>query len=66
MRQLLYVSNTTQEIGLSDLDNVLTASRRNNAMMGITGLLLFIDGGRSESLFEGLCLANSLLARFHP
>jgi hypothetical protein len=45
MRQLLYVSNTTQEIGLSDLDNVLTASRRNNAMMGITGLLLFIDGG---------------------
>ena len=45
MRQLLYVSNTAQEIGLSDLDNVLTASRRNNAMMGITGLLLFIDGG---------------------
>ena len=45
MRQLLYVSNTELEIGLSDLDQVLTASRRNNAMMGITGLLLFIDGG---------------------
>ena len=45
MRQLLYVSNTALEIGLNDLDQVLTASRRNNAMMGITGLLLFIDGG---------------------
>ena len=45
MRQLLYVSNTVDELGLSDLDKVLTASRRNNAMMGITGLLLFIDGG---------------------
>jgi hypothetical protein len=45
MRQLLYVSNTVDELGLGDLDQVLTASRRNNAMMGITGLLLFIDGG---------------------
>ncbi|HKU55240.1 MAG TPA: BLUF domain-containing protein [Rhizomicrobium sp.] len=45
MRQLLYVSNTALEIGLNDLDRILTTSRRNNAMMGITGLLLFIDGG---------------------
>jgi len=45
MRQLLYVSNTASDISLSDLDDVLTASRRNNALMGITGLLLFIDGG---------------------
>ena len=45
MRQLLYVSNTAYEFGLDDLDNVLAASRRNNAMLGITGLLLFIDGG---------------------
>jgi len=45
MRQLLYVSNTMDELGLGDLDQILTASRRNNAMMSITGLLLFIDGG---------------------
>lgn len=45
MRQLLYVSSTADEPSLDDLDQVLTASRRNNAMMGITGLLLFIDGG---------------------
>jgi hypothetical protein len=45
MRQLLYVSNTQPDITLSALDDLLTASRRNNALMGITGLLLFIDGG---------------------
>jgi hypothetical protein len=45
MRQLLYVSNTESDIALGALDDILTASRRNNELMGITGLLLFIDGG---------------------
>ncbi len=45
MRQLLYVSNTKSDIPLSALDDLLTASRRNNALLDITGLLLFIDGG---------------------
>ena len=45
MRQLLYASNTPQRVTLDDLDNILTASRRHNALIGITGLLLFIDGG---------------------
>ena len=45
MRQLLYVSNTAHNISVGDLDDILTESRRNNAMLGITGLLLFIDGG---------------------
>jgi hypothetical protein len=45
MRQLLYVSNTVHTVTVGDLDDILAASRRNNAMLGITGLLLFIDGG---------------------
>jgi Sensors of blue-light using FAD len=45
MRQLLYASNTACDIALGDLDDILTASRHNNALMGLTGLLLFIDGG---------------------
>jgi len=32
-----------------DLDDILTQSRRNNAMLGITGLLLSIDGGFCRS-----------------
>ena len=45
MRQLLYVSNTAQHVDVGELDDILTASRHNNALLGITGLLLFIDGG---------------------
>ena len=37
MRQLLYVSNTLSDLAPGALDDILTASRRNNAMMGITG-----------------------------
>ena len=44
MRQLLYVSNPSGELGPSALDNILTAARANNALLGITGLLLHIDG----------------------
>src|ERR1700760_9898 len=45
MRQLLYVSHTSPDLSVGELDNILTAWRRNNAMLGITGLLLYIDGG---------------------
>jgi Sensors of blue-light using FAD len=45
MRQLLFASNTTPDLAPGVLDDILTASRRNNAMMGITGLLLYIDCG---------------------
>ena len=50
MRQLLYVSNTLSDLAPGALDDILTASRRNNAMMGITGLLLYIDGGFLQML----------------
>ena len=50
MRQLLYVSNTQPDLAPDALDNILTASRSNNAMMGITGLLLYIDGGFLQML----------------
>ena len=49
MRQLLYVSNAC-DIAPGDLDNILTTSRRHNALMGVTGLLLFIDGGFLQML----------------
>jgi hypothetical protein len=50
MRQLLYVSNTQPDLSPGVLDDILTASRRNNAMLGITGLLLYIDGGFLQML----------------
>jgi hypothetical protein len=45
MRQLLYVSSTSRDIAPSALDDILAASRANNALIGVTGLLLYIDGG---------------------
>jgi hypothetical protein len=50
MRQLLYVSNTQPDLTPGVLDDILTTSRRNNAMLGITGLLLYIDGGFLQML----------------
>ena len=50
MRQLLYVSRTSAELTPAALDGILTASRANNAMLGITGLLLHIDGGFLQML----------------
>jgi hypothetical protein len=50
MRQLLYVSNTLPDLAPGALDDILTASRRNNALLGITGLLLYIDGGFLQML----------------
>jgi hypothetical protein len=50
MRQLLYVSRTPGELSPFELDRILTASRTNNAMLGITGLLVHIDGGFLQML----------------
>jgi hypothetical protein len=45
MRQLLYVSNCARDIAAGDLNAILESARRNNGALGITGLLLYIDGG---------------------
>ena len=44
MRQLLYVSNTKRNFGRDTLDEILAVSRRNNAAVGVTGMLLHMDG----------------------
>jgi hypothetical protein len=50
MRQLLYVSNSLPDLSPCALDAILTTARRNNALCGITGLLLYIDGGFLQML----------------
>lgn len=45
MRQLLYVSSTPRDITPSALNDILAVSRANNALLGVTGLLIYIDGG---------------------
>lgn len=42
--QLLYASGATRPLGVTDIDSILAASRRNNAALGVTGMLLHAEG----------------------
>lgn len=45
MHKLLYVSSTKRDFPQDDLKAILKSARDNNASLGVTGLLLYIDGG---------------------
>src|ERR1700743_3059348 len=45
MHKLLYVSSTRRDFPIDGLNAILPTARRKNAMLGVTGLLLYIDGG---------------------
>ena len=45
MRQVLYVSAARPDLSDAEIDAVLLAARARNAELGVTGLLLEIDGG---------------------
>lgn len=52
MIYLVYVSSATGQLTTADLDDILAASRRNNARIGITGMLLH-KGGNFMQVLEG-------------
>lgn len=52
MIQLCYISTARPHVGWDDVDQILHASRRNNARVRVTGLLLF-NGKRFLQLLEG-------------
>lgn len=49
---LIYISSSNGLLTKGQLDNILEGSRRNNAAMGITGMLLYY-GGNIIQLLEG-------------
>ena len=52
MRQILYCSNSTIPGNEADLDGILSQSRNNNAIDGVTGLL-WSNGAHFLQVFEG-------------
>lgn len=44
VHQLLYASGATRPLPPAEIDEILAASRRNNAKVGVTGMLLHADG----------------------
>ena len=45
MRQLIYVSAASWQLGQKEIDDILDTARRNNPAHGVTGMLLYIDLG---------------------
>ena len=45
MRQLIYVSAASWQLGQKEIDDILGTARRNNPAQGVTGMLLYIDLG---------------------
>ncbi|MBA2590683.1 MAG: BLUF domain-containing protein [Alphaproteobacteria bacterium] len=50
MRQLLYASNTHRDVSDAVLEDILAASRRNNAACDVTGVLIYSKGGFMQVL----------------
>jgi len=50
MHQLLYTSSTLRDFDDAQLENILAASRRNNPKLGVTGMLLYCEGGFMQVL----------------
>ena len=44
MLRLIYSSHAKQEMSVQDLEQILAVSRARNALVGITGLLMYRDG----------------------
>lgn len=63
VRQLIYFSTAASAIGQSDIDAILTASWRDNAEAGITGLLLFMNGVFAQVLEGDPAVVEALYAR---
>lgn len=44
LQRVVYVSAAVSLMGADEIDGILQVSRRNNARLGVTGLLLYHDG----------------------
>ena len=63
MRQLLYASSTDRDVSDAMLENILAVSRRNNAACGVTGVLLYSEGGFMQVLEGEETAVNKTYAR---
>jgi hypothetical protein len=57
---VVYFSSSTHFFSSADIDDILTVSRRNNARLAVTGMLLYWDGNVVQ-LLEGPSAAVDML-----
>lgn len=61
--QVIYVSTCIGEVGAAELENILEAANRNNAMQNITGMLLYAGGSFMQVLEGEESLIDKTMAR---
>ena len=65
IRHILYVSSAQGRLPTHELNQILVASRRNNAPVGVTGLLVYEDGNFMQALEGPPEAVSATLARIH-
>lgn len=63
MLQILHVSGASRQMSDADIEDILTTSRRNNSVAGITGMLLWADGMFIQILEGEADKVRALVAR---
>ncbi|MCR9277143.1 MAG: BLUF domain-containing protein [Pseudomonadaceae bacterium] len=61
--QLVYVSRATAEVSEEELDALLDQARTNNARVGVTGMLLYHEGGFIQVLEGEESQVNEIYSR---
>lgn len=61
--QLVYISTATAEYQISELNNILSVSRENNAREDITGMLLYHQGTFFQMLEGAESAVNAVMDR---
>ena len=63
LKYLVYASTAATDLGSRDLEEILQTAREHNASVGLTGLLLFRDGGFVQFLEGPPEELDALMAR---
>ena len=60
---IIYISNAAKPLRAAELDDILATSRRNNARVGVTGMLVYMDGSFIQALEGDAEAVDSLISR---
>ena len=63
LETLIYISTAVVEMEATDLDAILKSARRNNAKAGVTGALLYAEGGFIQVLEGSPSAVRATFAR---
>lgn len=63
MISIIYISNAAKSLPTEELDEILVSSRQKNARIGVTGMLVHMDGCFIQALEGEAAVLDPLVAR---